>query len=139
MKTYVHLQYLAEFFFELEKFQAKVAEKMKTRFMFNTFFQKSCRLWNNVKKYGTARQATDDNIIRRMRFACRITKATDTHSEYEILGAFPLPQWLRERASMLCLYVYHIVCLVSEVLPERSPISINKHWYERDACKVDVT
>jgi hypothetical protein len=38
-----------------------------------------------VEKYGTARQATDDNIIRRMRFACWITKATDTHSEYVIL------------------------------------------------------
>jgi hypothetical protein len=37
-----------------------------------------------VEKYGRARQATDDNIIRRMRFACWITKATDTHSEYEI-------------------------------------------------------
>jgi hypothetical protein len=31
-----------------------------------------------VEKYGTARQATDDNIILRMRFACWITKATDT-------------------------------------------------------------
>jgi hypothetical protein len=31
-----------------------------------------------VEKYVTARQATDDNIIRRMRFACCITKATDT-------------------------------------------------------------
>jgi hypothetical protein len=33
------------------------------------------------KKYGTAGQATDDNIIQRMRFACWITKAADTHSE----------------------------------------------------------
>jgi hypothetical protein len=41
-----------------------------------------------VEKYGRARQATDDNIIRRMRFACWITKATDTHSEYVILIAF---------------------------------------------------
>jgi hypothetical protein len=41
-----------------------------------------------VEKYGTARQATDDNIIRRMRFACWVTKATDTHSEYVILIAF---------------------------------------------------
>jgi hypothetical protein len=31
------------------------------------------------KKYGTARQATDNNIIQRMRFVCWITKATDTH------------------------------------------------------------
>jgi hypothetical protein len=54
-----------------------------------------------VEKYGTAGQATDDNIIQRMRFACWITKATDTHSEYVILIAFPRQQWLRERASML--------------------------------------
>jgi hypothetical protein len=38
-----------------------------------------------VEKYGRARQATDGNIIRRMRFACWVTKATDTHSEYVIL------------------------------------------------------
>jgi hypothetical protein len=31
-----------------------------------------------VEKYGTAGQATDDNIIRRMRFACWIAEATDT-------------------------------------------------------------
>jgi hypothetical protein len=34
-----------------------------------------CRLWDNVEKHGGARQATDDNIIRRMRFACGLTKA----------------------------------------------------------------
>jgi len=31
-----------------------------------------------VEEYGRTRQATDDNIIRRTRFACWITKATDT-------------------------------------------------------------
>jgi hypothetical protein len=54
-----------------------------------------------VEKYGTARQATDDNIVRRMRFACWITKATDTPSEYVIRIAFPRQEWLRERASIL--------------------------------------
>ena len=34
---------------------------------------------------GSAGQATDENVIQRMRFACCITKATDTHSEYVIL------------------------------------------------------
>jgi hypothetical protein len=29
--------------------------------MFNIFFSKPCRLCDNVEKYGTARQATDDN------------------------------------------------------------------------------
>jgi len=38
-----------------------------------------------VKKYGRSRQATGGNIIRRMRFAFWITKATHTYTEYEIL------------------------------------------------------
>ena len=64
-----------------------------------------------MEKYGRARQATDDNTIRRMRFACCITKATDTYSEYVIiLTAFPRQQWLRERASLL--HYMYIACLV---------------------------
>jgi len=39
-----------------------------TNFMFNTNFPKSRGLWGKVKKCGTARQATGDVIIRRMRF-----------------------------------------------------------------------
>ena len=54
-----------------------------------------------MQKYGRARQTTDDSIIRRMRVAYWITKATDTHSEYVILISFPRQQWLRERASIL--------------------------------------
>jgi hypothetical protein len=34
--------------------------------MCNNYFQKLCRLWDNVEKYDAARKATDDNIIRRM-------------------------------------------------------------------------
>ena len=47
-------------------------------------------------KYSRAQQATDDNIIRDMRFACWITKATDTHSEYVLLIAFARQQWLHK-------------------------------------------
>jgi len=41
-------------------------------------------------KFGTARQATDDNtrITERTRFAFWITRATDTQSERRILIAF---------------------------------------------------
>jgi hypothetical protein len=39
--------------------------------------------------------------IWRMRIACWIPKATNTHSEYVILIDFPMQQWLPERASML--------------------------------------
>jgi hypothetical protein len=39
-----------------------------------------------------------DNIIRSMRFACWIPKATDTPSEYVMLIDFQQQQWLHERA-----------------------------------------
>jgi len=45
-----------------------------------------------VEKYGTTRQATDDDVTWSMPCACWITKATDAHSEYVILIAFPLQQ-----------------------------------------------
>ena len=59
-----------------------------------------------MEKFGTARQVKDGNIIRYIRIACWIIKATNTHSEYVILVAFPLQQWLRERVSML-RYTYN--------------------------------
>jgi hypothetical protein len=62
-----------------------------------------------VENYGTAKQIIDDNVIRRLRFACWISKATDTHSEYEIFTAFPRQQWLRERATMLRFYVHFLL------------------------------
>jgi len=51
----------------------------------------------NVEQCCGARQATDDSIIQRTRFAYCITKATGTQSEYAIYIAFPLQQWSRKR------------------------------------------
>ena len=45
-----------------------------------TVFRKSCRFWENEEKCRAARQATDCNTIWRVRFACWITKTTDTHT-----------------------------------------------------------
>jgi hypothetical protein len=42
-----------------------------------------------MKKYRLARWAINDNVIHSMRVARWVTKATDTHSEYVILIAFP--------------------------------------------------
>jgi hypothetical protein len=63
-----------------------------------------------MEEYGRARQATDGNTLRRMRIACWITKATDTHLECIRVTAFPRQQWLREHALML--RYKHIACLV---------------------------
>jgi len=70
-------------------------------------------------QYGVG-QATGDNMERdrpqvaiwSVRFACWMTKATETHSQCVILTAFPLQQWLRERASMLRYRPIYFVCLV---------------------------
>ena len=48
--------------------------------------------------------------IWRMRIAWWVPKATNTHSEYVILIAFPLQQWLKERA--LGFRYTYIACIV---------------------------
>ena len=44
--------------------------------MFKNFFQKPCRLSDNVGNFGSARQTTGDNKrdAEKMRFACWISK-----------------------------------------------------------------
>jgi len=75
---HINLWYLMELFLEWEMFGTKVVEKIRT------FSQKLSHLWD-VEKCGRVREATDDNVIWRMRFACCTTRATGIHSEYEIL------------------------------------------------------
>jgi hypothetical protein len=92
MMTYLRLwHYLAEFFLERDMFYTIVVGKIKTRFMFNTFFP------DNVEKCGSVRQTSDDNTILqvRIRFTCRMTK---THT-LTIFSAYCLStaKWLRER------------------------------------------
>ena len=53
-------------------------------------------MWENVVKRGRTQMA-----IWRMRVACWIPKATDTHSEYVTLISLPQQQYLHERASIL--------------------------------------
>jgi hypothetical protein len=86
-------------------------ENQNTYFVFSKFFSEDCAVYEMMmEKYGRARQATDDSIARRMRFAWRVTKATDVRSEYLILNAFSLQQWLGEGASML--RYTHTACLI---------------------------
>jgi len=41
MQTFLHVWYLAQFLLEREMFQTEVAEKIKTRFVFNNFFSEN--------------------------------------------------------------------------------------------------
>jgi len=100
-----------EFFPEFVMFQKIVVEKVKIHVEWSvTFFRKSCPLWDNVEKYGRARQTTNNNIKRCINLTCWVNNATDTHSEYVIHTAFARQQWVREHSSMLRLYVRCLPC-----------------------------
>ena len=87
-------------------------QNQNTHFLFSNFFLKIvCYIWDNVKKYCRARQATVDGIIWGMCFPCWVTKATDTHSEYVIFIALPWHHWLLEHASLLGLDIHCFCCL----------------------------
>ena len=70
--------------------------------------------------------------IWRMRIACWIPKATIEHSEYVILIAFPLPQRLYERASVLRCSALP----VSSYIPLRNPWM--PRWYSRICHKMKL-
>ena len=101
MKTFSHSwQYLAELFLEWKMLQIEGIEKIKTHDVCSiALFRKWYHLWDDVEKYGV-REATDDNMIRRVRFACWIRKATrehayehaHAHTEIRII-AFPQQPW----------------------------------------------
>jgi hypothetical protein len=65
---YVHClscwSYRTQLFLEWEMFQTKVVEKIRTHILcyVTLFFKKWWCLWDNVEKWCTAVQATDDNM-----------------------------------------------------------------------------
>ena len=102
MKTNLHVwSYPAQFFLEWQMFQTTFLEKIKRHFMFNyLFFFSENRvvyeiMWKNIVERGRPQMT-----IQRMRIACWVTEATNTHSEYVKIIAFPLQQWLHERLSI---------------------------------------
>jgi hypothetical protein len=81
---------------------SKKVEKIKEHILRSILYlSENCviyeTMWDNMVQPGRPQMT-----IWRTRIACWIPKATDTHSEYVILTAFPLQQWLHERVSMLC-------------------------------------
>jgi hypothetical protein len=70
-----------------------------------------------VENYFRVGQSTDDNWC--LRVAFRLAEATNPHSQYVILPAFPLQQWLQELASVLH-YIYTLpvfLCFLCVVIP----------------------
>ena len=97
--------------------------------MLNNNFFENCAvceiMWENVVE-----RVRPQMIIWRMRIACWIPKATNTHTGRVILFVLQLQQWLYEHTSML-RYTY-ISCLVTTglVLPEHGTL-VRKHVEDR--------
>jgi len=101
-----------EFFLEWKIFQTKVVEKIKTCIYISCsiiFFRKLCRLWENVKKYGIARQVTDDNNST-VHAHCMLDNKEHRHSLRISLLLF---NGNKRYANTKHCYVYtHTACLV---------------------------
>ena len=108
MKTYAFLWlHLDEFFLEWEMFQTRVVEKITHILCVQEHSLDNLAIYEKMwKKKNTVEPRKPQIIIWRVRFARWIPKATNTHSEYVILIAFQRQQWLRERASVLHLYLH---------------------------------
>jgi len=75
-----------------------VAENQNTHFVFSNLFFPENRdvydiVWKNIVNPNRPQMT-----IWHMRIACYIPKSTNTPSEYVILIAFPLQQWLHQSA-----------------------------------------
>jgi hypothetical protein len=68
-------------------------------------------MWRNIVEWGSPQMT-----VWRIRIAFGITEATNPHSQYVILTAFPLQLWLQEQASVLrytyiaSLLVFYVCC-----------------------------
>ena len=100
----IHIwSHLAQFLLEWEMFQRKFLEEIKTYYILCSatffFFENRAiyeKMWKNIVEPGKAQM-----IIWCTHFACCMPKATNTHSQYVTLIAFPLQQWSHKRASLL--------------------------------------
>ena len=124
-------------------FQTHVVEKIKTDILCPiTFFRKSAVydiMWKNMVQP----HRPHDKTTRRMRFACWITKATHTLGICNsLLIAFPRQQWLRERASVLRLYVHCLPCSSSVLFsfnslqPSFKLLKKGRKWERRHAQRI---
>jgi len=84
-------------------------ESQNTRFIFQIFL--NCAFYEIMWKKNIVQPGRPQMTVWCRRIRCRIPKATNTHSEYVILIAFPQQLWWHKHTSMLS-YMY-IACPVN--------------------------
>jgi len=99
-------------------------ENQNTPFMFSNSFWKLCSLWDNREQYCRPRQATDDNITRRMHTACWITKATYTLRIWNTY-CFSMTTMVMWMCLMLHLYIHCLTCYLHLTM-----YYLGSFWYQ---------
>jgi hypothetical protein len=101
-------------------FRKKNTEKIKTLVWLNNVFNHVIyqMIWKNMLKPDRPQMT-----IWRVRFACWMHKAINTHLECVIVIAFPLQQWLHCRASM---FRYTQIYSPQNVIPKEWP------WHKKN-------
>jgi hypothetical protein len=90
---------IAKLFLVWEISETKLAQQIKTHILCSIiFFSKILRLWDNVENL--CRADTLWLILWLMCIACWVTRATNTHSDYVIVIAFPQQELWQARTSM---------------------------------------
>jgi hypothetical protein len=110
-------------------------ENQNIRFPFNdvSSSKKSCL-------YEITWRSTAEQIaIWRMRIACWIPKATNTHTVCVILMAFPLQQWLHKRASLLRFTYIACVIRIKNYLLDDVDNNNTLHVTNRSLFPIPVT
>jgi hypothetical protein len=77
-----------------------------------------------MEKYTRIIQDTEDNIIRPIRFAYWITKATDVHSEYVVLMSF---HGNRTRLSFKCICTVPVLFYDLECTLKEETATLSEH------------
>ena len=85
MNTYVNLRYLAEIVKRMINVSGTICRENQNTYFDQYPFSKNCAVYDILlKKYGGAREVTDNKITCRMRLTCWIPPATKTFQYYVI-------------------------------------------------------
>ena len=90
----------------------KSCKEDQNKFYVQQLFSENLRICMIMLKNTEEPDRPHDDIIRRMRIACWIHMATNTHSECVLLIAFPLQNWLQR--TRLSATLQYIACLDTE-------------------------
>jgi hypothetical protein len=116
-------------------FEKKVVEKIKTHNLCSVIFFFENRAIYEIMLKNIVVRSRPQMTICHMRIACRIPKATNTHSGCVILIDFPLQQWLHERASMLRYTYSTLPVLLIQRLSKVYSIRVNINSSKGLTCR----